>query len=68
LLLELYLANPMAVAVLAFQRAFWVAGDATAFPPDLGERLAVMALVGLVLLLLAHWAFSRLEGNFAQEL
>lgn len=68
LLEDLYLANPVAVAVLGMQRAFWVAGDATAVPTGLGTRLAVMLVVGAVLLWLAQRVFARLEGDFAQEL
>jgi ABC-2 type transport system permease protein len=67
-LLEVYLANPVTIAVLGFQRAFWVAGDPASFPSDLGLRLLVMAAVSTVLLFIAHRVFVRLEGNFAQEL
>ena len=31
-------------------------------------RLAVAALIGIVLIFGAHRVFARLEGNFAQEL
>lgn len=65
---QLYLANPVAVAVLGMQRAFWVAGDGATAPPDIGLRLMVMLGIGSVLLWLAHRVFVRLEGNFAQEL
>lgn len=65
---SLYLANPVAVAVLGMQRAFWVAGDDTAVPAGLGARMLVMLAVGALLLWAAQWVFSRLEGNFAQEL
>jgi ABC-2 type transport system permease protein len=68
LLENLYLANPVAVAVLGMQRAFWVAGDATAVPAGLGVRLLVMLGIGAVLLWLAQRVFARLEGDFAQEL
>lgn len=68
LLQNLYLANPVAVAVLGMQRAIWVAGDAAAVPPALGTRLVVMLVIGTVLLWLAQRVFARLEGNFAQEL
>lgn len=63
-----YLANPVAVAVLGMQKAFWVSGDSTPVPPHLGERLAVMLVIGLGLLWAAQRIFARLEGNFAQEL
>jgi ABC-2 type transport system permease protein len=65
---ELYLANPVTAAVLAMQRAFWVAGTDEPFPPDLGTRLGVMLAIGLLLLWAAQRAFARLEANFAQEI
>ena len=65
---ELYLANPVALAVLGMQRVFWVAGDAVAVPADLGTRMLVVTAVGLVALWGAHRVFTRLEGDFAQEL
>lgn len=65
---QVYLANPVTVAVLAMQRAFWVSGTAEPVPGNLGVRLLVMLGVGVVLLWLAQRVFTRLEGNFAQEL
>lgn len=67
-LVELYTNNPLTLAVIGFQRAFWVAGDALAQPGELLLRLIIALLVGLVLLLLSHRVFLRLQGNFAQEL
>jgi ABC-2 type transport system permease protein len=71
LLLQLYLANPLTVAVQLFQRAFWAPGaqgGAGELIPDLYTRGAVALVVGLLLLALGQLAFSRLEGRFAQEL
>lgn len=68
LLQELYLANPAAVAVMGLQRTFWVSGSGSPVPDDLGLRMGVMVLVGLVLAWVAHRVFVRLAGNFAQEL
>jgi ABC-2 type transport system permease protein len=65
---SIYLSNPVAVAVLGMQRAFWVAGDGTPSPPDLAMRLFVMLGIGTVLLWVGHRVFTRLEGDFAQEL
>lgn len=70
-LLELYLANPLTVAVQLFQRAFWFPG-ADANPqeliPDLFTR-GVLALLGsLVVLVIGQLVFARLEKRFAQEL
>jgi ABC-2 type transport system permease protein len=68
LLANLYLANPVATAIFGLQRAMWVAGDGTDVPSALGARLGVMLVIGIVLLWLGQRVFSRLEGNFAQEL
>ena len=70
LLLQLYLANPLTVAVQLFQRAFWApaAPGAQELIPDLYLRGGIALLVGLAVLALGQLAFSRLEGRFAQEL
>ncbi|MDJ0324892.1 ABC transporter permease [Cryobacterium sp. PH31-AA6] len=69
---QLYLMNPVTLAVLGMQKALWVAGttesDAINWPPDLGVRLFIALAIGLVLLWLSQRVFSRLQGNFAQEL
>ncbi|HYI32416.1 MAG TPA: ABC transporter permease [Glaciibacter sp.] len=69
---ELYLLNPVTLAVLGMQKAFWIAGSAQGtesnWPADLDIRLVVALLVSLVLVWLAQRVFSRLQGNFAQEL
>lgn len=67
-LLEIYTNNPLTLAVLGFQRAFWLAGDGLAQPSHLVLRMAIAMLIGLVLLVLSHRVFVRLQGNFAQEL
>ncbi len=67
-LLEAYTNNPLTLAVLGFQRAFWVAGDSLGLPPLYALRVSIALLVGIVLLLLSHRLFLRLQGNFAQEL
>lgn len=69
-LLQLYLANPLTIAVQLVQRAFWAtdAERAASLVPHLWERgLAALAL-GCGLLALGQLVFSRLEGRFAQEL
>jgi ABC-2 type transport system permease protein len=70
--LELYLANPLTVAVQLFQRAFWypAAGQENVdeLIPELFTR-GVIALVGsLVVLVVGQLVFARLEQRFAQEL
>ncbi|MCY7326872.1 MAG: ABC transporter permease [Microbacteriaceae bacterium] len=69
LLLEVYTNNPVTLAVLGFQRAFWVGGhDAVAYPEDLLLRLVIALGFGIVFLFGFQRVFSRLQGNFAQEL
>jgi len=77
-IMEAYLANPVTLAVLGFQRTFWVQGDIPVdnesmhfvphAVPDLALRLGVAALIGLLLLWVAQRIFARLQANFAQEL
>jgi ABC-2 type transport system permease protein len=68
---ELYLANPVTLGVLGMQKAMWVAGTedtAQYWPEFLWLRMLVAIVVCGVLLLIAQRVFSRLQGNFAQEL
>lgn len=67
-LLEAYTNNPLTLAVLGFQRAFWVAGDAVAWPDHLMVRMLIALIIGVILLFVSHRIFLRLQGNFAQEL
>jgi ABC-2 type transport system permease protein len=64
----LYLANPMTLVVMGFQKTFWVAGDTQPFPDQLGLRLGGMLVVGLVVLWVCQRVFARLQANFAQEM
>jgi ABC-2 type transport system permease protein len=73
LLLQLYLANPMANVVLAFQRALWPGGLTEQGAPfyyggDLYLRLGLLVLVCCGIVWLAQRVFARAQGNFAQEL
>ena len=73
---QLYLANPLAEAVLLLQRAFWVPtclgqDECTgpgAMPDHLFARGFVMLGVGVVFLFACQWLFTRLESNFAERL
>jgi len=65
---QLYLANPMTLVVMGFQKTFWVAGDEQTYPPDLAARLWITLGVSVVLLWLSQRVFARLQSNFAQEL
>jgi ABC-2 type transport system permease protein len=72
LLEQIYLANPITLAVLGMQRGIWVAGaeqeGVVNWPPDLALRMWVSLAISLLLLWLAQRIFARLQGNFAQEL
>ncbi|SMQ60586.1 ABC transporter permease [Agreia sp. VKM Ac-1783] len=72
LLEQIYLANPITLSVLSMQRGLWVAGQndvgTVHWPADLDIRLVVALAVSVVLVFLAQRVFSRLQGNFAQEL
>ena len=73
---SLYLANPLAEAVLLLQRALWVptclGQDACtgpdAMPADLWERGLVMVVVGAAFLVACQWVFTRMEARFAERL
>lgn len=66
--IEVYSNNPITLAILGFQRAFWVSGHDTPYPDNLLLRLGIALAIGLVLLFFSQRAFARLQGNFAQEL
>lgn len=65
---QVYLANPVTLAILGFQRAMWRAGSDQPLPSDLALRLAIVAGLSLVAVWVAQRVFSRLDGNFAQKL
>lgn len=73
---EVYLNNPLTLGVLGFQAAFWAPGangtpqfpDGVPFPEHLMLRMVIATVIGLIALFLAQRLFSRLQGNFAQEL
>ena len=68
---QIYLANPITLAVLGMQKALWIAGsnDHTQFwPPMLGLRMLIALAISFIALYLAQRVFSRLQGNFAQEM
>jgi ABC-2 type transport system permease protein len=72
---NLYLANPIAESVLLLQRCFWLATVSDPaetlranFPDDLYLRGGVMLVACLAFLGFAQWAFTRLEGKFAERL
>jgi len=66
--LEIYMNNPVTLAVLGFQEAFWTEASGGATPGFLAGRMIIAGIIGLIFLLFAQRAFSKLQGNFAQEL
>jgi ABC-2 type transport system permease protein len=75
ILYQLYMANPLAEAVLLMQRFFWLPlvddpGKVAAaeFPPDLWERGVIMLIILSGLLYVAQKFFARLEGKFPERL
>lgn len=67
-LLELYTGSPLTLAVLGFHKAFWMGGTEADYPDMLWLRMLIAILVGLIIMWFCQRAFSRLQGNFAQEL
>jgi ABC-2 type transport system permease protein len=72
-LFQIYMANPAANVVLAFQRALWPGGLTTKgaafyYPGNLYLRLGVLFVISSALLWLAQRIFAKAQGNFAQEL
>lgn len=68
-LLHLYTANPITLSVLGFQEAIWGTSDrGLAVPDNLMLYLCIASVVGVLLLIGAQRIFTRLQGNFAQEL
>lgn len=72
---EYYLWNPIAVAVLLFQQAFWVGttDDPTAtfaahLPADLWTFAGISVLSGLILLAVGQLIFSRTENRIPERL
>ncbi|UFS57740.1 ABC transporter permease [Subtercola endophyticus] len=78
-LLDVYLLNPVSLAILAFQRGLWQAGSQTRviggntvppqpWPAHMELLMLGAGIVGVVAIFIAQRIFSRLQGNFAQEI
>lgn len=64
----IYVNNPVTLAVLGYQEAFWSPGSAAAHVDRLWLHMLVAVAVGLVGIVVGQRVFARLQGNFAQEL
>lgn len=68
-LITVYTNNPLTLAVLGMQNAIWLHDPAdVTYPDHLMLRLGIAFVIGVLCLLGAQRVFSRLQGNFAQEL
>jgi ABC-2 type transport system permease protein len=72
---ELYLSNPIAIAVLLVQRCFWVptttdqkATIAEAMPSHLYERGFIALICAFVLLVIAQFVFTKFENKIPERL
>jgi hypothetical protein len=74
LVYQIYMANPVAQAVLLMQRLFWYpliedpSPLGTQFPPDMYVRGLITLALCLVFLWFAQKFFSRLEDKFPERL
>lgn len=66
--LQIFIDNPITLAVLGFHMTFWSASDLGIGAADLAARMVVAGVIGLILLFLAQRVFAKLQGDFAQEL
>ena len=75
--LQIYLANPVATAVMLSQQGMWIPTvddlppaeqGVLDLPPHLYERGLVMVGIGLVIVAVAQKAFTRLESSFAEQM
>ncbi|MDR2974176.1 MAG: ABC transporter permease [Propionibacteriaceae bacterium] len=65
---QVYLANPITVAVLSLQQVMWRFSDTVIYPEHFLARLLIALGVGLIALFIAEYVFDRLQRNFAQEM
>lgn len=65
---ELYLTNPVTLAVMGFQRTMWAAGATEHLATHLFTRMTIALVLGVIVLGVSQRVFSVLQRNFAQEL
>lgn len=68
ILQEIYLANPVTLSVMGFQRSLWIDGANEPSASHLAVRLLVSLVAGLIALMLAQRVFAVMQRDFAQEL
>ena len=66
--LQVFINNPITLAVLGFHMTFWSGSDLGISATDLAIRMVIAGVIGLVLLFLSQRVFAKLQGDFAQEL
>lgn len=67
-LTALYMSNPITIAVVGFQEAFWAIPSGGEMLPDLWLRMLTAGGVGLIALWMGQRFFAKRQANFAQEL
>ena len=67
-LTNVYINNPVTLAVLGFQEAFWAGASDGVIPDDLAFRMGIASVIGVFVLWWGQRVFARLQPNFAQEL
>lgn len=69
-LFELYMANPLTVAVELFHSAFWFPTTSGAMerPENLWLLAGIGVVIVVVLMAVGQFVFRKLEGRFAQDL
>lgn len=71
-LFNLYMSNPMTIAIEFFHHAFWEvsvpAEERLGWPPDIGLNIASATAVIVFALVLGQFVFRRFERTFAQDL
>lgn len=65
---QIYLLNPVTLAVFGMQSVMWSKGADEMFPDGLKLALLIALGVGLVVLFICQRVFDRLQRDFAQEL
>jgi ABC-2 type transport system permease protein len=65
---EVYLLNPVTIAVMGMQKCLWDSGQAYSYPDQLALRLVLALVAGLIVLFIGERCFDRWQRNFAQEI